>query len=931
MLQRVLQMTGSHGARSSEWGREMATLGAVSSDNRAKDGDDDGRRRSAALDHSLPAEFNFLLCRLCYRRLHNPRILYCWHTFCLRCISRHLGSENQLSCPLCRIITRVPKIGLDALYHRAAEFLSRLSQTCTAISVCDLDLEIRRHHCHQRAKSFRDPARCLLPCTRVCRSCDEYLCEECSPLHLIEMHLSRNSICPQHGEPELSFCEDCREMACGICTELEHMYHDITGLSEKAETYRSEARDLIRKCREGRWKLDDDLQATVQKARAEIQEEAKNVIESLTRTVKEKESKLLGQVDDFAMQMWIKIQEAKQQHGLRTDEHEGLIELGQNLLTCGSNKEIVQIHHHLRHRLTEAVAGQSPQEVPQHLLQQVEFVRHQTQTLDGDKLIGKVSFWDPCAERGKTFRRRSFMPSWLLEESDSEPGGGSEERRKSSGARMMEAIIDMGRKYRGEIERKLSGVSMVSEDSLTSESDSGDSLLESAYRRLSFSKRKSSIDIDTTDEDQTAPADHSTRRQTRSRRFSVPDLGFSVGSFMTSLRNGDQEDTGKGGKAKTRRFSLFSLNRSKKMPKITDDEEETQLVQTQRPPVRTLTKIPPEGIPFHDLNDHSSDSNDDMEPEEEVNEETFSEEDDKEENGEENEEDNEEENEEENEEDGEGQSSYESDSSVKTERKKKKKSRLGRFFKRGRSLSVMRHDDLASSELEESVRAFLHYTKSRRRSMSLPSSLDSGYNESKDIPSSEEDGSRLDPMRWVGKRKEDVRRFRKRFGRIGGSFLKTLKGKEDFEEELVPMKVHPWDVPMSRRSSSTDEEAMPGPQGTPKERRRSFGHRLPVAGFSSTMKTLSEEDGSKDNVKEQTEGMGAPDAKKTGGSESSDEEQNVFDASGRSPRMPGNLSRFQNRRESSGSEEGNVSAPEMSIFHQLPKNRGARARRFSVF
>eukprot|EP00058_Branchiostoma_floridae_P008754 XP_002594242.1 hypothetical protein BRAFLDRAFT_65094 [Branchiostoma floridae] len=894
-------MTGSR-----EWVTQMATLGA---DSTAKDGDDDGRRRSAAVDHSLPAEFNFLLCRLCYRRLHNPRILYCWHAFCLRCISRHLGSDNQLSCPLCAIVTRVPKIGLDALYHRAAEFLSRLSQTCTAISVCDLDVDIRRHHCHHKAKSYRDPARCLLPCTRVCRSCDEYLCEECSPLHLIEMHLSRNSICPQHGEPELSFCEDCREMACGICTELEHMYHDITGLSEKAEVYRSEAREMIRKCREGRWKLDDDLQATVQKVRAEIQEEAKNVIESLTKTVKEKEAALLGRVDDFAMEMWIKIQEAKQQHGLRTDEHEGLIELGQNLLTCGSNKEIVQIHHHLNHRLTEAIAGQSPQEVPEQLLQRLEFVRHQTQTLDEEKLLGKVSIWDPCAERGSAFRRRSFMPSWLLEESDSEPGDGIGERRKSSGSRMMEAIMDIGRKYRDEIGRKLSGVSMVSDDSETSQGDSTDSLLESAYRRLSFSSRKSSIDIDTTDEDQVA-IEHIATRQPRSRRFSVPDLGFSVGSFMTSWKTGDHGYTEKEGKAKTRRFSLFSLNRSKKVPKIEDDDENGP---TQRLPVHAQRRVTIEGRPFYDLNDPSSDSNDDIELEE-TKEETPSEED-------ENEED-----------DGErqSQSSNESDNNEKTERKKKKKSRLGRFLKRGRSMSVMRHNDYPASDLEDSVRMFLAYAKGQRRSMSLPSSLDSGYNEKKDagdMHSSVEDGSRLDPMRWVGKRKEDVRRFRKRFGHI----LKTLKGKEEFEEEQVQAKVHPWDVPMSRRSSSTDEELIAAPPVAPKERKRSFGHRLPVSGFSSTMKTLSEEEGSKDNVKEQAEGMSAPGTKKTGGSESSDEDQDVFDASRRLSGMPVNPSRFRDRRESSGSEEGNVSAPESSIFHRLPKQRATRARRFSVF
>ncbi|XP_023931999.1 tripartite motif-containing protein 2-like [Lingula anatina] len=61
---------------------------------------------------------NFLTCHICLGEYKDPRVLPCYHMFCLECIADHAaknGVQNKLSCPVCRQEAPVPPGGLENL------------------------------------------------------------------------------------------------------------------------------------------------------------------------------------------------------------------------------------------------------------------------------------------------------------------------------------------------------------------------------------------------------------------------------------------------------------------------------------------------------------------------------------------------------------------------------------------------------------------------------------------------------------------------------------------------------------------------------------------------------------------------------------------------------------------------------------------------
>ena len=76
---------------------------------------------------------HFLCCQVCkepgYR---DPRMLKCGHTFCAGCLQNH-ASEMNISCPLCHLVTPLPKGGIQNLHHN--RFID-----------CQVDRLLRRHN-----------------------------------------------------------------------------------------------------------------------------------------------------------------------------------------------------------------------------------------------------------------------------------------------------------------------------------------------------------------------------------------------------------------------------------------------------------------------------------------------------------------------------------------------------------------------------------------------------------------------------------------------------------------------------------------------------------------------------------------------------------------------------------------------------------------
>ena len=166
-------------------------------------------------------------CSICTGVLCIPKMLPCFHTFCLKCIEQY-GKDtpegDTLTCPLCRGEFKVPVGGLSKL--RSNFFLEGLISTVksvpgTVIQAVDCDVCLIGKKCKEAASSF-------------CTECQQSMCDQCSNIHG-SMTISRShqvsllgdiigteamkaklrkQFCEKHSAEEIQFyCKGCKIQA----------------------------------------------------------------------------------------------------------------------------------------------------------------------------------------------------------------------------------------------------------------------------------------------------------------------------------------------------------------------------------------------------------------------------------------------------------------------------------------------------------------------------------------------------------------------------------------------------------------------------------------------------------------------------------------------------------------------------------------------
>ena len=235
----------------------------------------------------------YLECSICLAYHKEPKVLSCFHVFCLQCIKTFDGMET-IKCPLCRQLTYVPEGGVQELpdYTSKEETLPEGNDHC---GFC----------CNDTVAEF------------YCRECEDSLCLKCKEQHMRMKQTKDHALdvlearqvskkienlpCNLHRSYEVqSYCSTCEQGCCEICCRRNHENHIVGPLHETAEERRQQIRTNIEESKTRFTGVVKDiadilfdqynLNAMQEKCRQDIDriaDELKRKIDSVSETMKE--------------------------------------------------------------------------------------------------------------------------------------------------------------------------------------------------------------------------------------------------------------------------------------------------------------------------------------------------------------------------------------------------------------------------------------------------------------------------------------------------------------------------------------------------------------------------------------------------------------------------------------------------------------------
>lgn len=242
-----------------------------------------------------------LKCSLCLNLLTEPKLLPCFHTFCLKCLqdyARHNAKDKAFKCPVCEESITIPARGIKAFDTNYF-----IQPDVVITRNCDV--------CNERAIFF-------------CSPCEEYYCDLCTNAHR-RMKLTRNhkltkvkydsarpevkfkkkTFCSTHVKEEVKIvCLECNEQICVICKIAKHSKHKATDVKSLADQRRDDLAGLVSKLNDNRnnmAKLDKVLEDLARQYPNEIDKQSTELTKTAQQVIgeiKEREKALQKELDE---------------------------------------------------------------------------------------------------------------------------------------------------------------------------------------------------------------------------------------------------------------------------------------------------------------------------------------------------------------------------------------------------------------------------------------------------------------------------------------------------------------------------------------------------------------------------------------------------------------------------------------------------------
>ena len=273
--------------------------------------------RSTVSSQALRKLEEQLTCPICLEQFTNPKILPCFHSFCLHClegVAPELVEGNLcLPCPTCRSPCPNPDKGLASL--PPSFVINNLSEVYGLMKKVSGDQQASCDNCDKTNAN------------RYCKQCSMFFCPECLHHHdnfkphaghqtlsleevantAYQLPLAKTEAtisCTHHNKPLERFCESCEELICDDCTVKKHKDHDYDVVNDTYKKHQDileklSLQQLSQQCEQ----LTQDMTNLINRKKEITQqgettkENIHDTIDQLKRLLDETEIKLIGEVD----------------------------------------------------------------------------------------------------------------------------------------------------------------------------------------------------------------------------------------------------------------------------------------------------------------------------------------------------------------------------------------------------------------------------------------------------------------------------------------------------------------------------------------------------------------------------------------------------------------------------------------------------------
>ena len=320
--------------------------------------------------HNLHEEVS---CSVCMSPFTEPKILPCFHTFCLHCLNelqRTSGKHGEITCPECRRKFQVPGSGYPK--DLPANFRMNSLLDVMAIQKCNI-AGVKCGNCNKTsAQSF------------YCFKCCAFWCDDCIAAHNIirtnkdhrvlaikdfqdqdiENVLRRPAFCQKehHENKKLKFfCKDCEVAICNTCVVTLHEGHVKVPLQDAANERKlclesaleSQKVKALRK-RNMITRLQSECNEIKEQV-ACVKKSAQNLVDNLMRVIETKKRELFKEVEDKAQQSIERLVEQQSDVENELQRIVTSIEKTETFLKQSTNAEIV----HFNTLFQEEVTGET--------------------------------------------------------------------------------------------------------------------------------------------------------------------------------------------------------------------------------------------------------------------------------------------------------------------------------------------------------------------------------------------------------------------------------------------------------------------------------------------------------------------------------------------------------------------------------------------